>query len=223
MSRRCRRGCHPSDEARIEILPFFYFALCRTKTYRLNSLPECSAFPLPPAQLNSSRAKHRHVGRFGLVVVLASRPQSPPSAQASPISKTTTAAIALKACGPVIDQIVTIAKDESARIEPNQGLTLAVIDQCVRWDEQVDTTGCPADFRMAENRFITAEQSLCRDAHNDSRSDPDVVRRAFFDVYAHRSPYDTLDPMSEKIKRDLDTFQNATFDLIQVSDADGVN
>ena len=51
----------------------------------------------------------------------------------------------------------------------------------------------------------------------------DVVRRAFFDVYAHRSPYDTLDPMSEKIKRDLDTLQNATFDLIQVSTADGVN
>ncbi len=158
-----------------------------------------------------------------LLVVFTSRPQSPSSAQASPISKTTTAAITPQTCQPVIDEIVTIAKDESARPEPNNGLTLAGMDQCVRREEQIDTTGCPADFRMAENRFITAEQSLCRDAHADSASDAGVVRRAFFDVYSHRSPYDTLDPMSEKIKRDLDSFQTATFDLIQVSNADGVN
>jgi hypothetical protein len=158
-----------------------------------------------------------------LLVVLASRRESPSSAQASSISKTTTAAVAPQGCGPVIDQIVNIAKDESACSEPDDGLTLAAMDQCVRREEQIDTTGCPADFRLAENRFITAEQSLCRDAHVDSASDPDVVRRAFFDVYAHRSPYDTLDQISEKIKRDLDIFQNAAFDLNRVSDADSVN
>jgi len=158
-----------------------------------------------------------------LLVVFISRPQSLPSAQASTISRTTTAAVVPQACWPVIDQIVTIAKDENARPEPNNGLTLAAMDQCVRREEQIDTTGCPADFRTVENRFITAEQSLCRDAQVDSASDPEVVRRAFFDVYAHQSPYDSLDPISQKIKRDLDTFQAATFDLIRISDADGVN
>jgi hypothetical protein len=158
-----------------------------------------------------------------LLVVFTSRPKLPSSAQASPISKTTTVSITPQACRPVIDQIVTIAKDENARTEPNQGLTLDAIDQCVRRDEQIDTTGCPADFRIAETRFITAQQTLSRDARADPVSDPEVVQRAFFDVYAHRSPYDTLDQMSPKIKRDLDIFQAATFDLIQISDADGVN
>jgi hypothetical protein len=156
-----------------------------------------------------------------LLVVFTSRPQSPQSAQASPIFKTSAAAIAPQACRPVIDQIVDIAKDESTN--PNEASSLAAIYQCVHRQEQIDATGCPADFRIAESRFISAEKSLYRDAFEDTASDPDVIQRAFFDVYAHRSPYDTLDQMSDKIKRDLDAFQTAAFDLIEISAGHGVN
>ena len=123
----------------------------------------------------------------------------------------------------MIDQIVSIARDESANTNQSAAESLAAIDQCVKQGQRIDTTRCPADFKMAESRFLAAEQSLCRDAHEDSRTDPDVVQRAFFDVYAHRSPYDTLDRMSDRVKRDLDAFQIATFDLIQVSASYGVN
>jgi hypothetical protein len=158
-----------------------------------------------------------------LLVVITSRPRTPSAAQASSISKTPTAVVAPQRCQPVIDQIVDIASDESARANPNEGPPLAAIDQCVQRQEQIDITGCPADFRTAESRFLFAEQSLCRDAHEDLWSDRDVVQRAFFDVYAQRSPYDTLDQISNKIKHDLDVFQSAAFDLNQVSAGHGVN
>lgn len=156
-----------------------------------------------------------------LLVVFTSRPQSLPSAQASSIFKTPAAEIAPQACRPVIDQIVEIATDESTI--SNEAPSLAAIGRCVHRQEQIDATGCPADFRIAESRFISAERSLYRDAFEDSVSDPDVIQRAFFDVYAHRSPYDTLDQMSDKIKSDLDIFQTAAFDLIEVSAGHGVN
>jgi hypothetical protein len=158
-----------------------------------------------------------------MLAVFVTRPQSPQAADANSLPMTSISTAGPQGCRSVIDQIVSIAKDENVRANLTSAPPLAAVVQCVTRQEKIDTTGCPADFRLAVSRFISAEQSLSRDAREDSGSDADVVRRAFFDVYAHRSPYDTLDRMSDKIKRDLDIFQSATFDLIQVSSAYGVN
>jgi hypothetical protein len=152
-----------------------------------------------------------------LLVVFTSRPQFPHAAQASSVSKPAVAVTSPEACQAVVEQIVSIARDESAKTNLRGVQPLAVVDQCINRQEQIDTAGCPADFKIAERRFLSAEQSLCRDAQMDFNSNPDVVQRAFFAVYEHRSPYDTLDRMSDKIRRDLDIFQTAAFDFIQVS------
>ena len=158
-----------------------------------------------------------------LLVVFTSRPQSPPAAQASLVSRTVTAVAAPEACQPVVDQIVRIAREENAKTNLGGVQSLAAIDQCVKRQEQIDINGCPADFKAAARQFLSAEQAICRDAHGDFGTDPYVVQRAFFDVYAHRSPYDSLDRMSDKIKRDIDLFQSATFDFVQVAESYSVH
>jgi hypothetical protein len=167
-----------------------------------------------------------------LIVIYADNRPSPPAAQASitapmilptPGTPQIAAPNTSQLCRPVIDQIVRIAKSESARACTNDAQALAVIDQCVKQEEQIDTRACPADFRNAVSRFVIAEWTLSRDAHRDSWSNPQIVRRAFFDVYNHKSPYDSLDQISDRMKRDIDVFQSATFDLIQVADSFGVN
>ena len=165
-----------------------------------------------------------------LLVVFTSRPQMPSGAQASTPSspppamvKPVTVQVKPQFCRPVIQEIVAIAREESERTVPTHGPSFAAIDRCVEREQRIDTSDCPANFRYAERRFVDAQQALCRDAHDDYISDPLVVQRAFFDVYEHRSPYDSLDLMSDVIRRDLDVFQSATFDLIQVSETYGVN
>jgi hypothetical protein len=171
----------------------------------------------------------------GLLVIFINRPQIPPGAQASimtlPLPALTPSImvkpVAMEAkprsCQPVIQEIVAIAREESARTARTHGPSLEAIDRCVQREQRIDTTGCQSNFRIAERRFLAAEQTLCRDAHNDYVSEPIIVQRAFFDVYEHKSPYDSLDLMSDVIKRDLDSFQMATFDLIEVSSGYGVN
>jgi hypothetical protein len=165
-----------------------------------------------------------------LLVVFTSRPQIPSGAQASirpsytpPVVKPVTVEAKPQSCRPVIQEIVAIAREESEQTVPTHGPSFSAIDRCVKREQRIDTSGCPANFRNAERRFVDAQQTLCRDAHDDYISDPLVVQRAFFDVYQHRSPYDSLDLMSDVIRRDLDVFQSATFDLIQVSETYGVN
>ena len=166
-----------------------------------------------------------------LLVVFTSRPQIPSGAQAGmtqqpappAVVKHVAAQVKPQSCRPVIQEIVAIAREESERTVPMHGPSFAAIDRCVQREQGIDTSDCPANFRYAERRFVDAQQALCRDAHDDYISDPLVVQRAFFDVYEHRSPYDSLDLMSDVIRRDLDVFQSATFDLIQVSESYGVN
>jgi hypothetical protein len=158
-----------------------------------------------------------------LLVVFSSRPQAPAAAQAKPAFKTPTADVSPQACQPVLDQIVNIAREESGRTDPSDAKSLAALDQCIQRQEQVETKGCPADFTETEQKFLSAERSLCRDAHADSSCDGYAVQRAFFDVYADRSPYDSLDPLSDKIKHDLDAFQSAAVDFNQICANYGVN
>jgi hypothetical protein len=154
---------------------------------------------------------------------LSNRAPAPPAAQGGMISRTISSIENYPVCQPVIDQIVAIARDENGKMNPNGGQSLAAMDACIAREEKIDITRCPADFRMAESRFLSAERSLSRDAHADIWSEPNVVTRSFFDVYLHRSPYDSLDRMSDKIKSDVDKFQSATFDLIQVASKYDVN
>lgn len=164
-----------------------------------------------------------------LIVVFADNRPSPPAAQASVApSSTVQASQAVPAagsafCRPVVEQIVRIAHDENSQPDLSDTQALTAIDSCVKRQELIDTRKCPADFRTAVSRFIVAEWSLTRDAHRDGFSDPQVVRRAFFDVYNHRSPYDSLDRMSDRMKRDIDLYQSAMFDLIETAASYGVD
>jgi hypothetical protein len=118
-------------------------------------------------------------------------------------------------CQYSINQIVGIVKDEHGRIDRSQ--PLAAIDRCVARQDQIDFSRCPRDFQIAAADFVQAEKILCRDAHIDAYTEPQVIEHAFFAVYAHQSPYDSLDRMSDRMKRDVDNFQSAAFNLIEAS------
>jgi len=161
-----------------------------------------------------------------LLAIFGIDQQSPRAAHAShiyepPVQRQTIQNV--PPCQSVINQIVEIARQENSQTNLTSSQPLGGIDRCIAREERIDTSKCPSDFRDAESRFLDAERALGHDAHADSFSEPEAVRRAFFAVYCHRSPYDSLEKMSDTIKRDIDNFQSATFDLIQCSANNGVN
>jgi hypothetical protein len=158
-----------------------------------------------------------------LLIFLSNRSPVPQTAQAGLISGAVRQIENHPVCQPVIDQIGEISREESTKVDLRGPETLAQVDECIAREQAIDLSRCPSDFRLAETNFLAAQRILCRDAHTDIFSEPNVVTRAYFDVYAHRSPYDSLDRMSDRMKRDVDVFQAATFDFLQVSARYGVN
>lgn len=99
---------------------------------------------------------------------------------------------------------------------------MAALDECVSQERQIDNSKCPADFRIAEMRFVSAEDSLLLHAKMDSGNQSDVALKAVFDIFKHKSPDDYADKVSDEMKQDLDDIQSARLDLIQIALSYGV-
>jgi hypothetical protein len=143
--------------------------------------------------------------------------ESPGTAQAAPAS-----AGATNACQVVANQIAEIRRIVMSEEQAGQLKPLAAADALVSQEISIDTSNCPADFRMAEMRLIAAESTLSRDAHMDAAKKGELAVRYLAAIWAHRSPYDYTDKISDERKHDLDTLQSAVLDFDQVAMKYGV-
>lgn len=177
----------------------------------------------------SARSRRRFELALGLMFVsclllyLSNRSPAPETAQAAMFGRAVDSLQNYSFCQPAMDQIARIVQEESNQLSSPAANPLNSVDECIAREQRIDIARCPADFRIAITNLLASQRTLIRDARSDAQSDPGVVARAFFDVYAHRSPYDSLDRMSDRIRRDIDLFQSAAFDLIQAAAKYGVN
>jgi len=158
------------------------------------------------------------------LAVFGSRRSMPQTAQAAaqqPQSNVVPAETT-QACQAVMNQITVIQRIVTSEQQAGQLTPLAEVDALVSQETLIETSKCPADFRMSEMRLIGAESTLSRDAHMDTGKRGDGAARLLFDFWAHQSPYEHADKVADEIKRDLDAIQSAILDLDQVAMKYGV-
>jgi hypothetical protein len=149
-----------------------------------------------------------------------------PPPQANSVSAETT-----QACQAVVVQLATIQR---IVLEEKQSRTIkpqAANDELVAQEYRIDTSKCPTDFRMAELRFVTAEDSARIHAHMDRTGKAEEILGAAVSVYATGGlaaprSIQSWNAYNEKIadeqKQDLANIQSAFLDFAQVAMSYGV-
>jgi hypothetical protein len=149
-----------------------------------------------------------------------------PPPQANVVSAETT-----QVCQAVVDQLATIQRivleeKRSRTIKPQ-----AANDELVAQEYRIDTSKCPTDFRMAELRFVTAEDSARIHAHMDRTGKAEEILGAAVSLYATgglsapksiRSWNDYNEKIADEQKQDLANMQSAFLDFAQVAMSYGV-
>ncbi len=120
-------------------------------------------------------------------------------------------------CQAVIDRLGIIQQIVGDELASGKLKPLAALDECVSQQRQIDNSKCPADFRIAETRFVFTEDSLLRHAKMHSPDQSGLGIKTVLKVLGHESPDDHAEKVSDATKRDLDDVQSARLDLIQVA------
>lgn len=163
------------------------------------------------------------------VAIFDGRRPMPQTAQAAtPSQASTVSPDTTQACQAVINQMVMIQRITADEMRSAKGNCLAALDECVAQEYQIDTSYCPADFRMAVLRFVVAEDSARIHAHMDKSGQTEAALAACFEMMTPRfmSAPKSLVGYDEKIaddqKQDLAKIQSAGLDLVQVAMKYGV-
>lgn len=103
--------------------------------------------------------------------------------------------------------------------------------ELVAQESRIDTSKCPTDFRMAELRFVTAEDAMCMHTHMDKTGNAEELLDAAMGTVATKglsagkslqSWNDYNEKITDEQKQDLANMQSALLDLSQVAMKYGV-
>jgi hypothetical protein len=128
-----------------------------------------------------------------------------------------------QACQAVVNQMVTIQRITADEARSAHDRFLSALDECVAQEYQIDTSNCPADFRIAALRFIAAEDSARIHAHIDKTGQAENFLAACFEVMTPRftlsskSLVDNETRIADEQKQDFAKIQSAGLDLAQVA------
>lgn len=167
------------------------------------------------------------------IAVIGGRRTIPQTAQAAapPPQSNVVAAETTEACQAVLSQIVTI---QQILIDEKRSRTIksqTPMGELVAQESRIDTSKCPTDFRMAELRFVTAEDAMCMHTHMDKTGNAEELLDAAMGTVATKglsagkslqSWNDYNEKITDEQKQDLANMQSALLDLSQVAMKYGV-
>jgi hypothetical protein len=168
------------------------------------------------------------------VAVFSGLQQMPERAQAAvapPQQANVVPAETTQDCQAVAAQIVAIQQTILAEKRSGQLKGLAPLDVLVAQEYQIDTSKCPADFRMAVLHFVAAEDVARIHAHMDRTGRLGEALTACVEVAASRGlaigkATQSWNAYNQKItdeqKQDLANIQSALLDFAQVAMKYGV-
>jgi hypothetical protein len=167
------------------------------------------------------------------IAVIGGRDVAPPQAQAASLSSQPNAVSpeTTQACQAVVQRMVTIQQTILAEKQARQLIGVAPLDVIVPEEYQIDTSKCPADFRMPVLRFVAAEDSARIHAHMDKTGRKEEFLTAGVEVLtthwfgvgrAAKSLNDFNQKISDEQKQDFANIQAAYLDLAQVAMKYGV-
>jgi hypothetical protein len=149
---------------------------------------------------------------IAMLGVLGGPSSAPQTAEAFSTRSNTT-----QICQAVIDRLGVVQQIVGDEVASGKLKPLAALDECVAQERRIDNSKCPEDFRIAEMRFVSAEDSLLRHAKMDPGNRTDLALAAVFDIVAHKSRFNYANWVSDEMKQDLDDIQSARRDLIQIA------
>ncbi|HEX4052968.1 MAG TPA: hypothetical protein VHX86_01755 [Tepidisphaeraceae bacterium] len=133
-----------------------------------------------------------------------------------------------QACQAVINQMVMIQRITADEMRATGRRFLPTFDECVAQEYQIDTSSCPADFRLAVLHFVAAEDSARVHAHMDKTGQAEAALAACFEmmgprfVSAPQSMVGSDAKVADEQRQDLAKIQSAGLDLVQASMRYGV-
>lgn len=105
---------------------------------------------------------------------------------------------------------------------------MPAFDECVAQQYQIDTSSCPADFRLAVLHFVAAEDSARVHAHMDKTGQAEPALAACFEMMTPRfssAPQSIVNSdvkVPDEQRQDLAKIQSAGLDLVQAAMRYGV-
>ena len=154
---------------------------------------------------------------------------SPQSAQAKPApSDAAQTWNTTQACQAVINQVLMVQRITADEVRSANSKCFPALDECVTQEYQIDTSNCPADFRLAVLHF-TAAQDLARiHAHMDKTGQTEAALAACVELMiprfasAPKPAFDAQVNLADGPKQDMAKIESAGWDLVQVAMKYGV-
>jgi hypothetical protein len=154
---------------------------------------------------------------------------SPDSASAAASQDTNAvSAQTTQACQAVVDQMVSI---QQFVMDEKLSNRVAAMDELVAQEYRIDASKCPADFRLAISRIVSAENSARMRTNTDQSGNANEALLAGMEIFATRGPsagksVQSSSAYSEKIadnqNQDLSNVRSALRDFVQLATKYGV-